>query len=502
MSNILCIYYARFLNEEGPKILFQSPVGFFTPEDFELVQDYVLTLSPELTGSGGIDIDIATSQVNRNNDSILPNVSDLSSESSQQQVLQPKKDLAGVGGVTLAVLPQEQSVVAVEHPGLSRPSVNVLGFPCTLHSSTRYARNTFLFSIGFVLPSGVDTGPYSTVLSKLGLILRAMEIESGLLSKPERHMELSRILEAVLEGLNTRGECFIDVDAYDTIALKLFLTSLLPDPPEVNLYDVPVRLRDLNLLSEGSEAVIKRYDGLQEEDGVLTRGLINNNSISCWDLGLTTILPHIDGINYVRLIAEKADMDTGLVCSGLRQLLFYGLIGMVDIFQYSNIYSATHTVPTLLSNPQLRRACMQFVQLKNVEKGIELETELQHGASFEFVFRLFTSFGSGTKCSDLCNKMNISQNGVDIRRLTTFGVLHGLLRRIHRYVVPRSANLKQQQQQQQQENTVSHPLLSPSLLSSLDGSQHLDQLCCKLKVGRVELEKAFEKSRDFVLVDR
>lgn len=486
MSSIQCVYYARFLNEEGPKILFQSPLGFFTPEDFELVQDYVLTLSPELTGSGGIDIDLASTEVNRS-DSGSPAAGDLPADASHSP--QPSgNDTVGIAGVgTAAVMPQEQSVVAVEHPGLSRPDVNVLGFPCTLHSSTRYARNTFLFSVGFVLPSGLDTGPYSSVLSKLGLILRAMEIESGLLSKPERHAELSRILEAVLEGLNTRGECFIAVDAFDTIALKLFLTSLLPDPPEINLFDVPVRLRDLNLLAEGSEAVVWKDE--RTNDGVLMRGLTNNNSNSCWDLGLTTLLPHIDGVNFVRVIAEKADMDTGLVCSGLRQLLFYGLIGMVDIFQYSNIYAATQRIPSLLSNYQLRRACMQFVKL---------HPETVTTPSFEYVFRLFTSFGSGTKCSELCSKMSVARHGVDIRRLAVFGVLYGLLRRIHRYVVPRSSG------RSLFHNSISqqHPLLTPSLLSTLDGSQHLDQLCCKLKVGRIELERAFAEQGDFIFVDR
>jgi len=484
MSSIQCVYYARFLNEEGPKILFQSPTGFFTPEDFELVQDYVLTLSPELTSSGGVDID--STEVSQS-DSSPPHVSDPPADATHSP---DGNDLAAgvTGGGASTATSHEQSVVAVEHPGLSRPSVNVLGFPCTLHSSTRYARNTFLFSVGFVLPSALDTGPYSSVLSKLGLILRAMEIESGLLSKPERHGELSRILEAVLNGLNSRGECFIAVDAFDTIALKLFFTSLLPEPPEVNHFDVPIRLRDLNLLAEGSEAVMLKDE--QINDSVFTRGLTNNISNGCWDLGLTTLLPHIDGINYVRVIAEKADMDTGLVCSGLRQLLFYGLIGIVDIFQYSNIYAATQRIPSLLSNPQLRRACMQFVRLNS-------ETAMT-APSFEYVFRLFASFGSGTKCSELCSKMSIAQHGVDIRRLAVFGVLYGLLRRIHRYVVPRSVNRRKPQ------NDVPkhHHLLTPSLLSSLDGSQHLDQLCCKLKVGRLELEKAFEEQGDFVFVDR
>ena len=54
---------------------------------------------------------------------------------------------------------------------------------------------------------------------------------------------------------------------------------------------------------------------------------------SGWDLALQRVLPYIDGRCHVARIAERARMDVTLVRRSLRQLLYWGAVAMVDIFQ-------------------------------------------------------------------------------------------------------------------------------------------------------------------------
>jgi len=52
-----------------------------------------------------------------------------------------------------------------------------------------------------------------------------------------------------------------------------------------------------------------------------------------WDLTTRRILPHIDGINYVKRIAAVTDIDIHLVRECLQNLRYYGALQMIDIFQ-------------------------------------------------------------------------------------------------------------------------------------------------------------------------
>ena len=52
-----------------------------------------------------------------------------------------------------------------------------------------------------------------------------------------------------------------------------------------------------------------------------------------WDLTLQLIVPCVDGINYVRRIADLTGVAVDLVTHALRQLLYFGYIAVIDIFQ-------------------------------------------------------------------------------------------------------------------------------------------------------------------------
>lgn len=460
--------------------------SFFSPEDFEKVADYMIT-KPELCGR----------------------------------------------------------VLSIEHPGLFAGAVKVLGYPVLLQNE-KYQRNSLLFSIGAVVAADADAGPYHGVLQKLGHCLQSLEAETEFLFKAERKARLARWLPSMLHGLNTRGECLLPIDSCDTLPLKLFPT--LPDPPAVRDHDVPVRVRDLDVLV-----------GSGEDSG--------------WDLGMRMMVPHIDGIKYARAIAECADLDASIVRKGLQHLLYYGLIVLVDTFQYSNIYATTNKVQALLHNPALRAACADYVTgdrpAEQDAPGDASNTQHQQHAvgpassssestaalaqkqpeqqpaditrlpSFESIFRLYTSFGAGARVCDVCAQKDTASNNIDDRRFVVFGVMHGLLRRIHKYPVPRpaapgspsgatviggGASLPSVGGARQQALSISSRVMpalpgptSPSLqqaavpqklvlsrqiLQLLDGSMHLEALCCKLGVSQFVVESAIDAHGGFVYVLR
>lgn len=80
------------------------------------------------------------------------------------------------------------------------------------------------------------------------------------------------------------------IDDANMINLKLF--PKYPDPPPVYDYQVPVLIVNL-------DKVMDKY----------------------WDMTMRRVIPHIDGVQYIRKIAEVADVDVNLVRMAIQHLL-------------------------------------------------------------------------------------------------------------------------------------------------------------------------------------
>lgn len=277
--------------------------------------------------------------------------------------------------------------------GITAFGMRIIGFPINIESE-KYMRNALMFNVGFVFDPSTDTRPFESVLRKLASVLHTLEVESEFLSRADSRDRLRDILPTVLEALNSRGEGVIPLTADTTLCLKLF--PWLPPPPPVEDHQVPVRIRDL--------------DALVAKD---------------WDLTLQRISGFIDGVNYVKRIALLGDVDVDLVRSAVRQLVYYGCIAVIDIFQYSNIYATTPDITRLAESAELASACAQYI------------TKAGHKTPpFPRVFQLYCSFQAGFRTCDVCALHDTHSMGIDDRRLVAFGVIHGLLRRIHKYPVP------------------------------------------------------------------
>jgi hypothetical protein len=487
---IRAIFYAEFDNTVGPKVFFQAPEGCIAAEDFDDVSDYIIT-RPDLCGKVLTVLHSSFQARDDDDDAAADALGSLHAVDSLSQH----------GGADMAATPiaVPGSIAADTAPTRGkRAGAKILNFPVGLRHE-KYPRNTLLFSVGFVLDPDADTRPYEPVLKKLGMALYSMEIESEFLFKPDKKCRLGQLLPLILHGLNSRGECFVSVDSCDTIALKLF--PVLPDPSAVRDNDVPVRIRDLDVL-------------------------VGSGDDSGWDLCMRMILPHIDGRNYTRAIAELADVELALVKKALQHLLYYGCVIMVDIFQYSNIYATQPRVQLLLRSADLREACLRYIQQD--ERGVTIPCLVPGAprarslsaaasvsalaadsalATFDRIFRLYNAFGAGSRTCDVCIQGDTAGYFIDDRKFITFGVMHGLLRRIHKYPVPISSAVAavlvpdaSEGSPDAKSDTDSLPVLKAAEWSLLDGTRSLEEICCKLRCSQAKIEAEIEARSHFVYV--
>lgn len=147
-----------------------------------------------------------------------------------------------------------------------------------------------------------------------------------------------------------------------------------------------------------------------------------------WDLTLRKIIPEIDGINDVRKIAYNADVALDLTKLALQHLLYYETILMLDMFFFTNIYAVMPAISDFINNADnMQDECANYV----FTSGEKL-------ANY-YLCRLFTSLCQGRTLKEWL-KLHMEEGFevmkyVDVRRFVQFGVIKGILKRVHKYPV-------------------------------------------------------------------
>lgn len=240
----------------------------------------------------------------------------------------------------------------------------VVGFPVNIEGS-RYARNSFNFNFGFVFPYSANTMPYEAAIARMGKMFQALEEQSNLLSRLDKeqiffsgehenlalgsaieytpgHERIQKILmlsiesliHQVYQDLNNYSECCIPIDSATSVDIKLF--PVLPPPVDLHAYQVPVLTVKLHLFVD----------------------------VAC-DPTMIRILPYINGVNSVRRISELADADYSLTKQCIQHLMHYQCIILVDIFQFSNIYAPTNRIGEFLRAKGMAEDCQAYVVSAN-----------------------------------------------------------------------------------------------------------------------------------------
>ncbi|ETN38057.1 uncharacterized protein HMPREF1541_07681 [Cyphellophora europaea CBS 101466] len=395
--SIKAIFYSKFDPQQaGPKVIHQVP------------DDAILTST---------DLSLSTS-------SILPQPTQGPSSSA----------LLSFPAVSRFVIPRQSLcsnlitlIPPPLHPG--QPPLFLLSYPLCIRSAS-YTRNEFIFNFSILLsdPAEVDVPSYKSILLKLSHLLLSLEEQSFYLSSDPSAPNtgpIYAIIETLMSDLNNYYECMIPIDGSNTLHLKLFPT--LPSPPPVKAWHVPLfTVRISTLLDEN------------------------------WDLTMQRIIPYINGVNSLARIAALADADLKLTKKCIKHLLYYGCVLLLDIFSFSNIYAPTADFTSLIvTNQDMQKECARYV---NIRGGKAAEEAIVDGSFSRSkagdadndediwpltgrgdvvdgvaIVQLFAAMRQGLTVREWYRQNADMLASVDLRRFVTFGVIKGLLYRVHRY---------------------------------------------------------------------
>ncbi|KAJ9403869.1 hypothetical protein DTO045G8_8432 [Paecilomyces variotii] len=338
----------------------------------------------------------------------------------------------------------------------------ILGYPICM-KSPRYDRNEFIFNFCIVLAEEEDFTTYKSVVQKLADLMHGLEEQSGFLSRDHSKSgegKVYSLCETLMEDLNNYCECMIPIDELNTLNIKLF--PIYPAPPHVKAWQVPL--------------FTVRYQTFMDEN---------------WDLTLQRIVPHINGVNSIRIISILADAEFSLTCRAIRHLLYYGCILLLDIFSFSAIYAPTAQFSsTIAIDEDMQRECARYVNTRFAPSPFSLQSPSMSTApgaaasshrsdipaTYASVYRhddddIWPSVGGSDGLSKGSTSINSNNNNsnlreivdgvgivelyaslqqgqsvkqwyaqhsqqlanIDVRRFITFGIIKGFLYRVHKY---------------------------------------------------------------------
>ena len=173
-------------------------------------------------------------------------------------------------------------------------ALRIVNYPMSIEHS-KYPRNRLLFSLAFVFFShcGDAHRPYLPVLRKLASYLETLELESEFLFRPDSRSRLPALLRDVWRQLSTQGRCTVTANSANRIFLRLY--PVLPPPPVLQPWHVPVLLRRLDLQSP---------------------------PCLWWDLTLRSLIPCIDSVTPIARIAHDSGISLQHVRRGIAQLVY------------------------------------------------------------------------------------------------------------------------------------------------------------------------------------
>ena len=234
--------------------------------------------------------------------------------------------------------------------------------------------------------------------------------------------------------------------------MKLF--PLHRHPPPVKLHQVPISKTDFAPITDDT-----------------------------WDLTLLKVIAEIDGIKDVRRIAATADVAPHLTKIALQHLLYYDSILMLDLFLFGNIYAPTLEVGDFVRDRDgMQDECANYVYIN----GPRLPNF--------YLSRLFTSLSTSRTVKEWL-KLHMDQgfavlNFVDVRRFIQFGIIKGLLYRVHKYAVS-ERKLRKLSSNRVEENGGSRS--DEGLRKYADGCHCFDQVMAEKNMGDVGIMDQLRK---------
>ena len=199
-----------------------------------------------------------------------------------------------------------------------------------------------------------------------------------------------------------------------------------------------------------------------------------------WCPTIKQLLPYIDGCQTVLSIATQADMEANIVRTCLESLVYYDAVRLISVFQYSNEYATTPKINKLLSDCVLLQDCLQYVACGH-------RTPLAYN-----VIRLYCQLRAGTTIRALCARYSPHKSGIDEAKLIQFGLLHSLIRRLHKYPVLMLSQGSRYINRQYVSDDSSNGMF--------DGRHNYDEICCRFGLSAQELDDKIDKDPNIIML--
>nr|ODO02548.1 nitrogen permease regulator 2 [Cryptococcus depauperatus CBS 7855] len=376
LPEVLGLFYATFDPSLGPTVQYQVPENLVANSKTQESRSRSQSRSPSRSRASQFTSP-STSPPPDGRDKALLNFSPIS------DYVIPKKSLHG-RLVTILTTGYEDGE-PVEY--------RIMGFPNMMTAPEgTYTRNEYMWNLCFVFHAASSLEAFEPIVRKCARILRSAERDSAYLSKPSsKHTTLPAVLEQLFEDLNSYSETSIPLDGFNSLELKLF--PFYPNPPDCEDWHVPIALVDLN----------------QHKD-------------DNWDITAARVSEFIDGVNHVKKIAQLADADEALTRETLRHLLFYQVVMMIDIFQYTNMYTLKPVISRLASDENIISECASYV----TRRGFPFP-------DWPMLLRLYSRLQPGITVHEWTEAHEVLSLGIDPRRFVSFGIIKGFLRRVNRW---------------------------------------------------------------------
>ncbi|KAI0041125.1 NPR2-domain-containing protein [Auriscalpium vulgare] len=389
LPRLQSVFYAVFDVLQGPKIAYQVPEGLILSTSAGTTSFSSSPIPSSTPSSQASTASSRASSISLSGPPLFRPDSRAQKVSPQKRPLSANRTLFHFDDISKYVIPP--SPLCGRLVMCTTDKCKVSGFPTELRGN--YERNYFRFNVCFVFERGADLSCYEPIVRKVNRVFANCEDESGFLSSPETSPKIHAILEQLYEDLNSYSETSIPVDTFNSIELKIF--PFYPNPPAVKDWMVPLSLINLTKIVEPN-----------------------------WDLTMAKVCQYIDGTNHVSRIAHLAKCDVELTRQAIAHLLYYQVIMTIDIFQYSNMYKLRKSIQWLADEPNVKEECGPYISKEG--RAIPDWPKLLH---------LYSRMKPGKTVFDWMQDHDVRSLGIDVRRFTSFGVIKGFLRRVHRWPV-------------------------------------------------------------------
>lgn len=197
-----------------------------------------------------------------------------------------------------------------------------MGLPVEILNQKKYERKSFEFNFGFIVsPLEYEDQDkrhvYEQLLRKMATYLTILEVEHEFLWDLERKRTVEDICRNLYQKL-VSSETLEQISFtlpfdYQNTFMFHFQMSL-NKTIDIESYQVPI-FQSPQLCKDYSKAVVSTSDILHSR-----------------------ICPYIDGQRHLKQIANLAEVDLDIVKMCIQTLKLYGIVEIIDIFQYSNLY--------------------------------------------------------------------------------------------------------------------------------------------------------------------